>query len=209
MEAFSCPIKSFPCKYLGLPLHIRAIGRVDIQPLIDKVGGTLASWKGKLLNREGRLKLVNSVLSSLPTYFLTVFKLPKWGIKKIDRLRRSFLWKGEAETNGAHCLVNWCKTMRTKKFGGLGILDLDVSSRELRLRWLWYLWTEPDRPWVGSEPPVDAIDKQLFRSSTVVTVENGETATFWQSSWLNGQAPIDRYPELYKWACRENRSVKV
>jgi len=98
--------------------------------------------------------------------------------------------------------------MHTKKFGGLGILDLDVSSRELRLRWLWYLWTEPDRPWVGSEPPVDAIDKQLFRSSTVVTVENGETATFWQSSWLNGQAPIDRYPELYKWACRENRSVK-
>ena len=98
--------------------------------------------------------------------------------------------------------------MHTKKFGGLGILDLDVSSRELRLRWLWYLWTEPDRPWVGSEPPVDAIDKQLFRSSTVVTVENGETATFWQSSWLNGQAPIDRYPELYKWAWRKNRTLK-
>ena len=98
--------------------------------------------------------------------------------------------------------------MRTKKFGGLGILDLDVSSRELRLRWLWYLWTEPDRPWVGSEPPVDAIDKQLFRSSTVVKVGNGETATFWQSSWLNGQAPMDRYPKLYKWAWRKNRTLK-
>jgi hypothetical protein len=64
--------------------------------------------------------------------------------------------------------------MRPKKFGGLGILDLDLFSRALRLRWLWYQWTEPDRPWVGSEPPVDAVDKQLFRISTVVTLGNGE-----------------------------------
>ena len=82
MDAFGCPIKEFPCKYLGLPLHVRAIRRVDIQPLIDKVGGKLASWKGNLLNRAGRLRLINSVLSSLPTFFLTVFKLPKWAIKK-------------------------------------------------------------------------------------------------------------------------------
>jgi len=82
MDAFGCPIKEFPCKYLGLPLHVWAIRRVDIQPLIDKVGGKLASWKGNLLNRAGRLRLINSVLSSLPTYFLIVFKLPKWAIKK-------------------------------------------------------------------------------------------------------------------------------
>ena len=53
----------------------------------------MAAWKGRLLNRAGRLRLVNSVLSSLPTYFLTVFKMPKWAIKRIDKLRRSFLWK--------------------------------------------------------------------------------------------------------------------
>ena len=98
--------------------------------------------------------------------------------------------------------------MRPKKFGGLGILDLDLFSRALRLRWLWYQWTEPDRPWVGSEPPVDAVDKQLFRISTVVTLGNGETASFWQSSWLNGEAPMDLFPDLFKWAWRKNRTVK-
>ena len=138
MDAFKCPVKSFPCKYLGLPLHVRAIRHIDIQPLIDKMGGKLAAWKGRLLNRAGRLRLVNSVLSSLPTYFLTVFKMPKWAIKRIDKLRRSFLWKGEAEAKGRHCLVKWTKTTRPKKFGGLGILDLDLFSRALRLRWLWY-----------------------------------------------------------------------
>jgi mannosylglycoprotein endo-beta-mannosidase len=82
MEDFQCPVKSFPCTYLGLPLHVRQVRRVDIQPLIDKVGARLAAWKGKLLNRAGRLKLINSVLTSIPTYYLTVLKLQKWAIKK-------------------------------------------------------------------------------------------------------------------------------
>ena len=94
LEPFSCPVKAFPCTYFGLPLHVRQIRRVDVQPLIDKVGARLAAWKGKLLNKAGRLRLVNAVLTSIPTYYLTVFKLQKWAIKKIDKLRRSFLWKG-------------------------------------------------------------------------------------------------------------------
>ena len=82
MEPFRCPIKSFPCTYLGLPLHVRQLKRVEIQPLIDKVGAKLTAWKGKFLNKAGRLRLLNSVLSSMPTYYLTVFKLQKWAIKK-------------------------------------------------------------------------------------------------------------------------------
>ena len=173
MEAFQCQVKEFPCSYLGLPLHVRQLKRVDIQPLIDKVGAKLTTWKGKLLNKAGRLKLTNSVLTSVPTYFITVFKLQKWAIKKIDKFRRNFLWKGMAEANGGNCLVQWRKAMRPKHFGGLGILDLDLFSRALRLRWLWFQWVSPERPWVGTEPPVDAIDKQLFRVSTIVTVGNG------------------------------------
>ena len=84
MEPFRCPIKSFPCTYLGLPLHVKQVRRVDIRPLIDKVGKRLTAWKGRLLNKAGRLRLVNSVLTAIPTYFLTVFRLQKWAVKKID-----------------------------------------------------------------------------------------------------------------------------
>lgn len=178
MEPFQCPIKSFPCTYLGLPSHVKNIRRVDIQPLIDKVGKRLQTWKGRLLNRAGRLRIINSVLTAIPTYFLTVFRVQKWAIKKIDRLRRSFLWKGSEETNGGHCLIRWSKTMRPKCFGGQGILDLDLFSRALRLRWLWSEWTSPNRPWVGTEPPANAADRQLFRASTVVTLGDGSKAIF-------------------------------
>jgi len=94
MECFQCPVKSFPCTYLGLPLHTRKLRRVDIQPLVDKVAARLPAWKGKFLNRAGRLTVLNEVLSSIPTYFLTVFQPQKWAIKQTNKLRRVFLWKG-------------------------------------------------------------------------------------------------------------------
>jgi hypothetical protein len=64
---------NFPCRYLGLQLHTRPLWKIHIQPLNEKIGNRLAGWKGNLLNRAGRLTLVSSVLSSMPTYHLSVF----------------------------------------------------------------------------------------------------------------------------------------
>jgi len=208
MEEFRCPIKAFPCTYLGLPLHTRQLRRVDVQPLIDKVAARLPSWKGKFLNRAGRLTLVNSVLSSIPVYFLTAFPLQKWAIKQIDKVRRSFLWKGSADANGGHCLVQWAKVKRPKKLGGLGVLDLELFSRALRLRWLWFEWVDMDRPWVGGATPVSEVDRQLFRACTTVQIGNGNKAQFWESSWIEGRAPRDIAPLLYKLAWRKKLKVR-
>lgn len=208
MEGFQCPVQGFPCKYLGLPLHLRQLRRVDVQPLIDKTANRLATWKGRFLNKAGRLKLLNSVLSSMPTYFLTVFAPKKWLLKRIDKIRRSFLWKGTEDANGGHSLVKWENVKKPKKVGGLGVLDLDFFSRALRLRWLWFQWFEPDRPWVGMEVPCNETDKQLFRASTIVKVGNGQRARFWESPWLEGQAPRDIAPNLFKLAWRKNLTVE-
>ena len=77
MQFFNYPIKSFPCTYLGLPLHFRKPGRVEVQPLIEKVAARLSGWKGRLLNKASRLRLVNAVLTSIPVHFLSVFALKK------------------------------------------------------------------------------------------------------------------------------------
>ena len=72
-------------------MHIR---RVDIQPLIDKVGARLSAWKGKLLNKAGRLRLINAVLTSIPTYYLTVFRLQKMGNKEDRQIEEEFSMEG-------------------------------------------------------------------------------------------------------------------
>ena len=208
MSGFQCPVKKFPCNYLGLPLHIRQLRRVDIQPVIDKVANRLPTWKGSFINKAGRLKLVNSVLSSMPVYFLTVFYLKKWALKKIDKIRRALLWNGTSEANGSKCLVAWDNCKKPKANGGFGVLDLAKFSRALRLRWLWYSWVDPERPWVGSPVPCSENDKQLFRASTMVTVGDGRTAMFWDSTWVNGHAPRDLVPNLYKLAWRKRLKLR-
>lgn len=49
-HVFSCPLGSFPMKYLGVPLHFGNLTREDIQPLVDKILKNIAGWRGKLLS---------------------------------------------------------------------------------------------------------------------------------------------------------------
>ena len=77
MHVFLAKLEKFPCKYLGMPLTTKHMSKLDVQPLIDKMVGKLLGWKGKLLNKAGRLTLTDSVLTSQPVYHLLVFQLNK------------------------------------------------------------------------------------------------------------------------------------
>jgi mannosylglycoprotein endo-beta-mannosidase len=199
----------FPCTYLGLPLHIGKIRRADEQVLIDKIGARLPGWKGRSLTRAGRLTLINSVLSSVPVYHMTSFTLSKWAIKRIDRIRRNFLWAGSEEARAGKCWVNWRKVCRPKKFGGLGILDLLAFNRALRIRWNWFRWVDQSKPWQGLNMQLTPARMALFRACTKITIGNGKLTHFWKDKWLDGQAPIDIAPDCFKFAWRKNQTLVV
>lgn len=179
LTRFGGQISCFPCKYLGLPLQIGRPRRADEQIIVDKIGARLPGWKGTLLSRAGRVQLVQSVLSSIPTYPMTVFPLLKWAIKKIDRIRRNFLRKGSDDARGGHCLVNWKWACRSKALGGLGIRKLQEFNRALRLRWLCLKWKEPIRPWTGFKIQNTHAETELFRSCTSISIGDGSQANFW------------------------------
>jgi hypothetical protein len=54
----------------------------------------------KLLARAGRLTLINAFLTATATYFLTVFAPSKWTTKRMDKMRRNFLWNVNEEAKG-------------------------------------------------------------------------------------------------------------
>ncbi|KAM0917777.1 hypothetical protein ACQ4PT_009218 [Festuca glaucescens] len=207
LQDFGGVQSTFPCRYLGLPLSFRKPTKGEVQPLFDRAIGRLKGWRGKLMNRKGRLILINSVITSTATYFLTVFPAEKWMIKRFDKLRRNFLWAPDEEANGGKCLVSWKQISAPTAYGGLGIKDLHAFSRSLRLRWEWFRWAE-DRPWKGMATPCNQADKDLFAACTTISISNGETAKFWADSWLNGQAPMKKAPLFFKLAARKNLSVK-
>ena len=186
---FPAATVQFPLQYLGLPLSLGRLRRADVQPYIDKTASRLNPWKSKFLNRAGCMSLVKSVLTSMQIFLLTAIKLDKATLKALDKIRRGMLWDCSASVSGGKCKVAWQKVCRPKSMAGLGILDLEKFARALRLRWLWFEWTAPDKPWVGLDTPNDQKDRDLFNAATKVSVGDGTRAVFWTSPWLNGATP--------------------
>jgi len=138
---------------------------------------------------------------------MTVFSLSKWAMKKIDRIRRNFLWKGSEDAQGGHCLVNWRRVCRAKFLGGLGIKDLQKFNRALRLKWLWLQWRDPDRPWTGFKTQGTPAEMELFRACTSISIGDGHRANFWHDRWLARTAPKQMAPQCFKLARPKNLTV--
>ena len=53
--------------------------------------------EASLLSKGGRLTLVKSTLSSLPTYYLSLFVIPVAVADRLKRIQRKFLWGSSEE----------------------------------------------------------------------------------------------------------------
>lgn len=130
--------------------------------------------------------LVISVLTAIAIYYMTALNLSVEVLNKIDALRRAYLWAGCDKVTGDKCKINWDKVCRSKLQGGLGILNLKKFATALRIRWLWFEWMDPMKPWVGSGNPCDSADRDIFAAATKVDISDGLRASFWESAWLGG-----------------------
>jgi hypothetical protein len=92
-RTLNCQIGEIPFTYLGLPLGLAKPRKEHFLPLIQRTEKRL-SCSSNFLSQAGRLELVNSVFSALPTFFMCMLKIPKTIIKQIDMFRKHCLWRG-------------------------------------------------------------------------------------------------------------------
>jgi hypothetical protein len=85
--------------------------------VIERMEKRLASWKKIYLSKGGRLTLIKSTLSSLPTYFLSLFPLPAGIARQMELLQRDFLWDGPGGDLEIH-RVNWKRVSDPISSGG-------------------------------------------------------------------------------------------
>jgi hypothetical protein len=89
-NTFGCKVGSMPFTYLGLPLSLTKPNIQEFTPLLSKIERRLTSIS-RLLSYNGRLILVNSVFSALPTFYMCSLRIPPQVIKQIDIYRKHCL----------------------------------------------------------------------------------------------------------------------
>ncbi|KAK3227947.1 hypothetical protein Dsin_007809 [Dipteronia sinensis] len=144
--SFKCKKENLPITYLGLPLGSRPSSRAIWNSVMLRIEKKLAPWKKKFLSKGGRVVLIKYVLASIPTYFLSVFKVLVSIAKDIERCQRGFFWSDGAVKRKI-LAVDWETVCKSKRKGGLGIgRILDKNKRSLA-KWVWRFGKERGSLW--------------------------------------------------------------
>ncbi|XP_074288921.1 uncharacterized protein LOC141614066 [Silene latifolia] len=88
---------TLPFRYLGVPITAGRMNKKDSLALIDKVVERIRGFGNRKLSYARRLVLIQSVLTSLYTYWANIFLIPKGVLKAVDNICRNFLWDGNTE----------------------------------------------------------------------------------------------------------------
>lgn len=78
--------------------------------------------RGLVLLRR-KITLINAYLSSIPLYYLSLFRIPVGVAERIKRYMKRFLLAGVGKDHRDH-LVSWEVYCRSKDLGGLDIGNL-------------------------------------------------------------------------------------
>jgi hypothetical protein len=190
-----CALSTFPQTYLGLPLSPHKLRVSDYQPLLTSFDRYLAGWKARLLSTGDRIVLVNSVLGSLPIYFMFSPLLPKTVRELLDAKGRAFFWTGEEKCVGANCFIAWDRVCQSRAAGGLEIKNMEDVNHCLLLKFVHKLHEPDPLPWkrwflshAGSDFSGDSgsylaklVSAELprYQTLTKVQVGSGAQVSFW------------------------------
>jgi hypothetical protein len=114
--------------------------------MVDCLRKRLRGWRKRYVSLGGRIVLLNSVLNSIPIFYLSFLKAPAIVLKKIIRIQREFLWGG---VKGGRSIswVKWKEVCKPKSQGGLGVRDVGKVNLSLLIKWRWKLLQGEEAVW--------------------------------------------------------------
>ncbi|RVX18958.1 Transposon TX1 uncharacterized 149 kDa protein [Vitis vinifera] len=225
-----CKVGTLPSVYLGLPLGAKHKAMAMWDGVEARMRRRLALWKRQYLSKGGRITLIKSTLVSMPIYQLSLFRMPKLVVKRLEKLQRDFLWGGGSLERKIH-LINWAVVCTQKESGGLGIRKIDLLNKALLGKWIWRFAIEEDFFWrkvVGVKygrlgfgwRTKEArgtfgvgVWRDILKESSwcwdnmEFKVGKGTKVSFWTDHWCGNEELAQTFPQLFELAVQRNASV--
>ena len=104
--------------------------------MIERISRRLDGWQKTYLSFGGRITFIQSCLTHIPCYFISLFKISASVATKIERLQRDFLWSRIGEGKRDH-LVSWDVVCNPKAKGGLRFGKIFLRNIAHLGKWLW------------------------------------------------------------------------
>ncbi|XP_074318894.1 uncharacterized protein LOC141655729 [Silene latifolia] len=164
-------------RYLGLPTIVGHSKHVISKVIRDKLSKKLQGWRGLLLSKAGREVVIKAVAQSIPTYAMSVFKLPANFCDELRSLVSGFWW-GADRGKRKLAWVAWDRLCLPKSRGELGFRDFNRFNIALLGKQAWRLMTESESLMVR------VLKAKYFPSTSFMEAELGVAPSYtWKSIW--------------------------
>ena len=208
--------------------NIRHLGVWD--SIEERFRKRLASWKIQYISKGGRATLIRSTLSSLPIYYLSLFRMPQKVCARLERIQRQFLWGG-SDHEKKISLVKWATVCTDKRKGGIGIKSFSNMNKALLSKWSWRFANDRKSLWrrviqckfgesSGGWHTCDlrggygtSLWKEIkkewpsFFQNSVFVLGDGSRINFWKDVWCGEEALCARFPALSNLALNKEARV--
>ncbi|KAL5567997.1 hypothetical protein UlMin_024572 [Ulmus minor] len=123
-------------RYLGLPTFVGRNKRRTFAGLIERVWQKTNSWNNSFFSAGGKEILIKAVAQAIPTYSMSIFKIPSTLCRELGSIVARFWW-GSTPTNRKINWVSWEKMCLPKHKGGMGFRDLFLFNQSLVAKQAW------------------------------------------------------------------------
>ncbi|KAL2933269.1 hypothetical protein RDABS01_016388 [Bienertia sinuspersici] len=164
-------------RYLGLPTIIGRSKKAIFSCIKERIWKKLQGWKEKLLSKPGKEILIKAVAQAIPTYLMSIFKLPDGLLDDTHSLLAKFWWGNGDNERKLHWRA-WDKLCIPKAMGGMGFRDLKTFNLALLAKQVWRLMN-------GTDSLTGSILKaRYFKNDDILDARRGHDPSFtWRSLW--------------------------